>query len=253
MLIMGSDPKGFEEREAGMGVIGGMFKELARLGVSRAAAFFYAVAVGVVANVVIAHFSPHDTGAPVQVSAPATALVTPPNVPPAGAVTKPITGAPIATAIIQTKPEPKPAPPAPVTASAPVVTPAHPLPPVAAIAPAPTAPTPDPSVAGTLPSAASLTPPPLKPAAVTLAPAPADTAAANPADTAPAKPADAPPPALAPITSEIAVAPPPGASPPSSPVSLLPTPSSQAPVETAVLPSPDAPPKKPGPGAGGLY
>ena len=127
MLITGSDPKGFEEREAGMGVIGGMFKELARLGVSRAAAFFYAVAVGVVANVVIAHFSPHDTGAPVQVSAPATALVTPPGgAPPAGAVIRPITGAPIATAMIQTRPEPKPDPPPPVTASAPVVTPAHP-------------------------------------------------------------------------------------------------------------------------------
>ena len=43
-----------------MGIILGMFRELARLGVSRAAAFFYAVAVGVVANIVIAHFSPHD-------------------------------------------------------------------------------------------------------------------------------------------------------------------------------------------------
>ena len=61
MLIMGSDPKGLEEREAGMGVIGGMFKELARRGEPRS--HVYAVAVGVVANIVIAHFSPHSTGA----------------------------------------------------------------------------------------------------------------------------------------------------------------------------------------------
>src|SRR5580704_15659826 len=47
-----------------MGVIIGMFTQLARLGVTRAAAFFYAVAVGVVANVVIAHFSPHPGDAP---------------------------------------------------------------------------------------------------------------------------------------------------------------------------------------------
>jgi len=43
-----------------MGVIIGMFNQFARLGVTRAAAFFYAVAVGVVANVVIQHFTPRD-------------------------------------------------------------------------------------------------------------------------------------------------------------------------------------------------
>ena len=41
-----------------------MFTQLARLGVSRAAAFFYAVAVGIAANIIIAHFSPSDTGHP---------------------------------------------------------------------------------------------------------------------------------------------------------------------------------------------
>src|SRR5215475_3977446 len=102
--------RGHDEREAVMGVVVSMFKELARLGVSRAAAFFYAVAVGVVANVVIAHFSPHDTGTSVTTSAPATAAVSPPAaVPPPAAVTKPTAG-PVATAVIQLKPEPKPEP-----------------------------------------------------------------------------------------------------------------------------------------------
>ena len=43
----------------------GMFRQLARLGVTRAAAFFYAVAVGVAANIVIAHFSLQDPAHPV--------------------------------------------------------------------------------------------------------------------------------------------------------------------------------------------
>src|SRR5579862_8044424 len=100
---MGSGPKGFEGREAVMGVIVSMFKELARLGVSRAAAFFYAVAVGVVANVVIMHLAPHDGAT--------TAPVAPPAI-----VDKPAV-APAATAVIA----PKPAAPslAPVTASVP--------------------------------------------------------------------------------------------------------------------------------------
>src|SRR5580658_7778097 len=103
-----------------MGVIIGMFSQLARLGVSRAAAFFYAVAVGVVANFVIAHFSPHDT----VPSAPPTSW-------PAIARSE----TPVATAVIAPRPaEPKPAETAhPIEASAPAS--AMPAVPPVAVAP----------------------------------------------------------------------------------------------------------------------
>jgi hypothetical protein len=79
-------------------------------------------------------------------------------------------------------------------------------------------------------------------------PKPADTAPPKQSDTAEPKPAEAAPPKLAPITNEVAVGPPPGVQ--TKPVSLLPA---QEPVDAAAVPSPDAPPKKPGPGSGGLY
>src|ERR1700722_19652548 len=87
--------KSAQGREAAMSIIIGMFRELARLGVSRAAAFFYAVAVGVVANIIIAHFSPHESVA----SAPLAARP---------AVVKP-DESPMATAIIAPKPAEPPA------------------------------------------------------------------------------------------------------------------------------------------------
>ncbi|MFZ2003879.1 MAG: hypothetical protein WAV02_02250, partial [Stellaceae bacterium] len=133
-----------------------MFRELARLGVSRAAAFFYAVAVGVVANVVIAHLSPHDTAAP----SPSTSW-------PDAAKSK----TPVATAIIaprssETKPaETKPVDtPHPIQASAPATS----LPPVPTQGLSPSGPqTPSAHDAATiLPAPAAMTTPPLQPAAL---------------------------------------------------------------------------------------
>ena len=59
-----------------LGVITDMFTQLARLGVTRAAAFFYAVAVGVAANIVIERFSLHDAGTPAATEAKPAALQT---------------------------------------------------------------------------------------------------------------------------------------------------------------------------------
>src|SRR5580658_7561078 len=118
-----------------MGVILGMFRELARLGVTRAAAFFYAVAVGVVANVIIAHFSPHSGDQPTAVDLqPAVSH-----------------SVPVATAVIAPKPA---APPVQtIDVSAPATPPA----------PKPASP-PTPDASASLPSPAAMTPPPLKPA-----------------------------------------------------------------------------------------
>src|SRR5271156_3511785 len=82
-----------------MGVIIGMFNQFARLGVTRAAAFFYAVAVGVVANVVIQHFTPHDGD-----HAPAAQVQA--------------SDTPVATAVIAPKPADPPAQAIPVSAPA---------------------------------------------------------------------------------------------------------------------------------------
>jgi hypothetical protein len=104
-----------------MGVVLGMFRELARLGVSRAAAFFYAVAVGVVANILIAHFSPHWGNQPTTAEAPPE-------------VTK-ATGIPVATALIAPKPATPPAQTLQISAPATPPTTATPTPANAAIAP----------------------------------------------------------------------------------------------------------------------
>src|SRR5579885_2979886 len=86
-----------------MGAIVNMFSQVARLGFTRAAAFFYAVAVGVAANIVIAHLTP-DTAHPAATDAP----------PPAAKA-----GAPVAIAPIAPLPAPpKAAEPAPPAAAA---------------------------------------------------------------------------------------------------------------------------------------
>ena len=206
-----------------MGVIFRMFSQLARLGVTRAAAFFYAVAVGVVANVVIAHLSPHD-------DIPAKA---PSALPPA---TTAAISTPAATAVIA----PKPAEPVkPIEVSAPPVIPAPPppmmtAPPVNAAAVPPPPPVLPASVAATLPTPETLAPPPLKPAAFPTTPAvPAPTAptpVATDGKPAPDKPANN-------VEAAASVN---GA----APISLLPQPD----------PPKDPPaPKQPGPGSGGLY
>jgi hypothetical protein len=204
-----------------MGVLINMFTQLARLGVTRAAAFFYAVAVGVVANVVIAHFSPHpgDTQA----------------------VTEPIalksTDAPVATALIGPKPTQPPvqtldvsAPAAPPVAM-PVATNAS-----AATALPKTPPPPDVSTSATLPDASVITASPLvKPAAPPDAPVAAEPVAAAPAVVTV--------PDNKPATNVEAAA----GSTPSAPISLLP----QADPPASEQPTPK--PAKPGPGSGGLY
>jgi hypothetical protein len=218
-----------------MGVVIGMFRELARLGVSRAAAFFYAVAVGVVANVVIAHFSPHWGNQPATAEAPPE-------------ITK-ATGIPVATALIAPKPAVPPAQTLEISAPAIVpmpptaVTPANAaaaLPPSSTSPPSAQLPPPDGSSAASLPTSAAMPPPPLKPAALPTAP----VAAASPPDTKPTdKPAN---------TVEVAA----GASA-AAPISLLPPSDQPAPDPSATnLPAADQPapkPAKPGPGSGGLY
>jgi hypothetical protein len=173
-----------------MGVIIGMFSQVARLGLTRAAAFFYAVAVGVVANVVIAHFSPHPGDQPAA-----------PEIHPA-----------IATATIAAKPALPPVqtidvkaasttPPAPPPA-APVITPV-----AAPVVPATSSPV-DASAATSLPSSATMTAPPLKPAAVLSTPV---SAAPAPDSKQPDKPAN---------NVEAAA----GSTPSAPPISLLPPP-----------------------------
>jgi hypothetical protein len=198
-----------------MGVIIGMFTQLARLGVTRAAAFFYAVAVGVVANVVIAHFSPHSGDAPADAQP---------------AVVKSDT--PVATALIAPKPtQPpiqtlgisSPANFAPPTPSSPVAAPAAMAPAVSAPA---NPPTPDVSATAALPSSSAMTPPPLKPAVLPSAPV---AAAATP-DNKPAVNVEA---------SASAVS--------SAPIPLLPQ------TDQPGSDQPATKPAKPGPGSGGLY
>jgi hypothetical protein len=205
-----------------MGIIIGMFTQLARLGVTRAAAFFYAVAVGVVANVVIAHFSPHPGDAPADAQP---------------AVVKSDT--PVATALIAPKPTQTPV--QTLDISAPAITarptPASPLPAPPATAPAATATAvsapappnplpPDASVSASLPSPSAMTPPPLKPAAMPSTP----VAAAGTPDNKPAVNVEA---------SASAVS--------SAPIPLLPQTDQPGSDQQATKPA------NPGPGSGGLY
>jgi hypothetical protein len=206
-----------------MGVMINMMTQLTRLAFTRAAAFFYAVAVGVVANVIIAHLSPHPGDQATGVDAqPATVRAA---------------DVPVATAVIAPKPA---APPAPIidtnaSSTAPSPTPASPVMPVAAsqAATQPTPPTPDSSASANLPSPATLTPPPVKPVAVS--PVAVSTA---PAATTGTPAADAKPAAKTGDNTEAAALPP--------PVSLLPQadPASDQPAPK---------PANPGPGSGGLY
>jgi translation initiation factor IF-2 len=217
-------------------------------GNSRAAAFFYAVAVGVVANVVIAHLTPHDAVSPtVPTSWPTIA--------------KPET--PVATAVIAPKPaEAKPAEPAhPIEASAPAnLLPVAPHPAVG-IAPTNPAPNPVPAPAmnaamlpavptqtlnppspsqpahpaqdasATLPSAATMGSPTLRPTAL-----PTPPSAPVAADAKPDPPAS---------NVEASASP---ATPAAAPISLLPTDPDQPAAD-----QPPPKPAKPGPGSGGLY
>jgi hypothetical protein len=198
-----------------MGVIIGMFNQFARLGVTRAAAFFYAVAVGVVANVVIQHFTPHDGD-----HAPAAQVQA--------------SDTPVATAVIAPKPAEQPAQAIPVSvpATAPLSTvpsvalPANSV--TASPAPAPTKPpATDTSAAASLPNPAAMAAPVLQPTAMPSASATPQTAA-QPATDKPAANVEA------------------AANPtPAAPISLLPPPDKPA--------DQPAPPPKPGPGSGGLY
>lgn len=206
-----------------MGVLLGMFREFARLGMSRAAAFFYAVAVGVVANVVIAHFSPHPGDPQSTAEAPAAFA----------AVTAPVVTAPAATAVIAPKPA---ASVQPVEVSAPVGSAAtYPLPPIAvpAINAAALLTRTNPPVGTTaLPNTATMTPPPLQPTALPSAPAAAALAAPQGGATLD-KPASN---VEASATSTAA-----------APISLLPSDPQAAPDQLPPKPA------KPGPGSGGLY
>ncbi len=213
-----------------MEVIIGMFRELARLGVSRAAAFFYAVAVGVAANIIIAHFAPQGGIA----SAPLTTwpiVPKPDQSPEATAVITPRAAEPPAHALDVSAPATLPMPsPATKPAILPAINAAAP-PPAPAIKTALPANSPAPlsgsaPAAASLPNPATMAPPPLQPTALPSA----TTAATSPAP-ADAKPADKP-------ANNVEAA----SATPAAPVSLLP-PSDQ--------PAPK--PIKPGPGSGGLY
>lgn len=251
-----------------MGVVLRMFRELARLGVSRAAAFFYAVAVGVVANVVIAHLSPHDGAAP---TAPPTTWPTVAKTPEATATIAPRAREAKPTEPARAIEASAPAtslPPVPAAVVAPPVTPA-------ALPPSPpqnlanigsrTPPAQDASAS--LPNAGTMAAPLLKPTALPSAPQPAPPPVPPPAS-ANAAPANAPP-VAAPIVAPPIFAPPgtPAAAEakpapdqpasnveaaaganPAAPISLLPADTTQPATDPA-------PPKlsKPGPGSGGLY
>jgi hypothetical protein len=185
-----------------MGAMIGMFSQITRLAFSRAAAFFYAVAVGVVANIVIAHLTPDTHPAPADSHPPAAKA-----------------GAPIAMAPIAPRP---PEPAKPVEVSAPAVAPApSAAPPANANVVPPMLPTAarvaEPSLAATsLPGPAQMTAPPLKPASLATPPSvepklEPEKPAAN-VETAARDPASAPIPLL-PQSDPPAVADPPPPAP----------------------------------------
>src|SRR5947209_11668012 len=225
--------------EGGSGSVNGFFRKVARLAVSKMAAFCYAVAVGVAGNLVFNYVQthqaapsiaalPHEAPAPAEKSPTVVPATTPSVMPAAAMIAKPPAAAPDRAA-------------KPATVSAPVAPPVPPLP--------------DPSANLGLPSAAALSAPPLKPTALP-SPAPAAIAAPDrarpPAEAAAAAEANAKPApaaALPPLGPAIEVASPPGApAAPSTPIALLPDPKPASP-EAADKP----PPIKPGPGSGGLY
>src|SRR5271155_1209005 len=153
-----------------MGVIIGMFNQFARLGVTRAAAFFYAVAVGVVANVVIQHFTPHDGD-----HAPAAQVQA--------------SDTPVATAVITPKPAEQPAQAIEASAPATAPLPAVPSTPLSATTTAASSPSqvlakppaPDASASASLPNPAAMAAPVLQPTALPSTQAAAQSASDKPA------------------------------------------------------------------------
>jgi len=224
------------------GIIVDVFAKIARLGMTKAAAFFYAVAVGVSANLVFEYVHRHDA---------ALALASEP-----AAITEKPVSPPIATALIAPKAAAPNAPLPTLLTSAPAITltPAAPNPPPTTETAA-SAPPPKPEAA-TPPSpeaTASVVPP--NPATPNPSTAPSDaTASAAAAPSALAKPSATPStetatPAALPIETALAPA---STSTPPEPISLLPPQAVKpASIETTELPPPK--PATPGPGSGGLY
>lgn len=241
-----------------MEVVLNMFRELARLGVSRAAAFFYAVAVGVVANIVIAHLSPHDGAAPT----PPTSWPTPvkPETPVAATVApRPAEAKPAEAAHAIEASAPATSSPVPLPAVASPLTPVA-LPPMPPPIPVPAGPQlpPAQNASAALPSAATMAPPLLKPTAVPSAPA--SDAAPSSANASPANPPASAPiaaPPSAPVAADAKATPDKSTndveaaagSTSAAPISLLPTDATQPAAEQ----EPPKKPSKPGPGSGGLY
>jgi hypothetical protein len=201
-----------------------ILRTIARHGMSKGAAFFYAVAVGAAANLVLDYVH-HRNAVPVADSeiVPARAVV------PGGRTLT----APIASRRALAEPRPIRPSPAPTTASLPVSLPPN--------VPGATLALPDPPMPS-LPKSSALPTPALQPAAL---PAPPSPAPAAPAASTPNKPAAAP-------LETVVVSPPPTAPKLGDPVSLLPLPAKPA-VDPA---PPDLPPAKtikPATGTGGLY
>lgn len=188
--------------------VNGWIGKIARFAVSKAAAFFYAVAVGVAGNLAFHFVQPHDPApaaiTATQISAPSNARPAEDTPAPAPAGAAGVEAAPAATALpAATRSPPRPAP-------------------SAAVATAPILPTPPPPVA--LPGANSLPVPALKPAALPPPPpseaslrpepAPASVATDETAPVSPPRPAAA---VLSPLSPAIEVATPP--MPPALPAS----------------------------------
>lgn len=229
----------------GSGSTVALLRSIARHGMTKGAAFCYAVVVGAAANFVIDYLHHHEDAIPIVAhdTAPAVAgherAATAPIVRPEPHIAEPRVPERPTTAALPPVPEVKPLP-APAT---PVVLPQVPTLPL-------------PSAAATLPSPSDLPTPALKPAAVPSLPVPTAAASAEPSadrpafSVPPATPAaaSAVPPADKdkPVEAMSIPAPPsPGASI-GSPVSLLPPPD-----KPADPPQPKA--VKPGSGTGGLY
>ncbi|HTQ33445.1 MAG TPA: hypothetical protein VMI30_04695 [Stellaceae bacterium] len=221
-----------------MGILLGMFREVARLGVTRAAAFFYAVAVGVAANIVIANFSPHD-GVDLfsfswLTSKPAEAPVATATIAPKPVEAKPAEAKPVDAQPAEAKPVEVSAP----AAFAPQSAPAPVLPPLATVtAPPLNVPAPPISAATALPPPTAMTPPPLKPAALpSVPPSPTPPVAVD------GKPASDKP------TADVETA---ATATSAAPISLLP--SDEAGAGKPAADQAPTKPEKPGPGSGGLY
>ncbi len=237
---------GSEDRAGGLSV-NGFFSKVARLAVSKAAAFGYAVAVGVTGNMAFNYVQPH---APL---ATAAAVATRPA--PEGGATdwaNPATTAPAAT-----RPH---AVPAATHAERPPAAPPHPAARHQAVASAPVLPEPPAAVA--LPGLDALPPPPLKPAALpseaALRPAPAPApdpvrppvqvpAVSAAVDSPPAAPAPAAPATgtLLPLGPAIEVEAPP--TPPRVDAPARPAPPVRAAVAAAAA-AKEPPPRKPSSG-----